>query len=541
MKSFFKSLVAGLLAVTLTAPVAIAQERPAFSEEELNQMLAPVALYPDSLLSQILMASTYPLEVVQAARWSRANSQLQGEDAVKAVEAMDWDPSVKSLVAFPQILHRMDERLDWTQRLGEAFLAQEPHVLDTVQGLRQKAAAAGNLRSSDQMRVTTEGDIISIEPANPRTVYVPYYDPAVVYGPWSWTGYPPIGWAVPVGYYPAWPGFFWGPAIVVSTGFFFGHTHFHHRHVTVSHKHVVTHSRFGKPVTTVTPLSKPVAWQHNPVHRRGVPYRHASLNNQGSRFGMTRGDGRDYHRPDAAQSSRDSGRPGGARDGRQDERREAAGQDRRDGAPSRFSSPQGGSKSTAPAAPSQQRPPDSGSGNSRFQGRTPAPQSAPPAPGARPMQRSDSNGSTNNALRFQKHGTAPEAAPAAPVARQERGPDAAGGNNVHRFQGRVPAPQPAPAAPAARQDQRPAAAAPQRNPQPGASRQQPIRPPQAASHGDRGQAARQIATPQRSAPAPRAHAGNSAPRMAHGNGHGNGSFRGGGNGGNGGRGGGSVR
>src|SRR5688572_27202911 len=106
MKSFLKSLVAGLLAVTLTGPVAIAQERPAFSQEELDQMLAPIALYPDSLLSHILMASTYPLEVVQAARWSRANSQLKGEDAVKAVDSMDWDPSVKSLVAFPQVLHR---------------------------------------------------------------------------------------------------------------------------------------------------------------------------------------------------------------------------------------------------------------------------------------------------------------------------------------------------------------------------------------------------------------------------------------------------
>ena len=152
MKTFLRSLLAGLLALTLTGPVAVAEERPAFSDEELDQMLAPIALYPDSLLSHILMASTYPLEVVQAARWSRANSQLKGDDAVKAVEGMDWEPSVKSLVAFPQILQRMDERLDWTQRLGEAFLAQEPHVLDTIQGLRQKAATAGNLNSNEHMR-----------------------------------------------------------------------------------------------------------------------------------------------------------------------------------------------------------------------------------------------------------------------------------------------------------------------------------------------------------------------------------------------------
>ena len=122
MKAFLKSVVAGLLAVLLTLPAAVAQNRPAFSQEELDQMLAPIALYPDSLLSQVLMAATYPLEVVQAARWSRANPNLKGQDAARAVEPMDWDPSVKSLVAFPQILHRMDEQLDWTQKLGEAFL-----------------------------------------------------------------------------------------------------------------------------------------------------------------------------------------------------------------------------------------------------------------------------------------------------------------------------------------------------------------------------------------------------------------------------------
>ena len=157
MKAFLKSVVAGLLAVLLTLPAAVAQNRPAFSPEELDQMLAPIALYPDSLLSQILMAATYPLEVVQAARWSRANSQLKGQDAVRAVEPMDWDPSVKSLVAFPQILHRMDEQLDWTQRLGEAFLEQEPHVMDAIQGLRQRAERAGNLRSNEQMRVIAAG------------------------------------------------------------------------------------------------------------------------------------------------------------------------------------------------------------------------------------------------------------------------------------------------------------------------------------------------------------------------------------------------
>src|SRR5512135_1493868 len=110
--------------------------QPAFSQPELDQMLAPIALYPDPLLSQILMASTYPLEVVEAARWSRANPTLRGEDAVTAVAGYSWDPSVQSMVAFPQILATMDERLDWTQRLGNAFLAQEAQVMDTIQALR---------------------------------------------------------------------------------------------------------------------------------------------------------------------------------------------------------------------------------------------------------------------------------------------------------------------------------------------------------------------------------------------------------------------
>ncbi|HMK22141.1 MAG TPA: DUF3300 domain-containing protein, partial [Terriglobales bacterium] len=136
---------------------------PAFSQQELDQMLAPIALYPDPLLSQILMAATYPLEIVEAARWVAANPGLQGDDAVRAVVAQSWDPSVKSLVAFPQILALMDQRLDWTQRLGNAFLAQQAQVMDTVQALRRRAESAGNLRSSDQMQVEDQGGSIALE------------------------------------------------------------------------------------------------------------------------------------------------------------------------------------------------------------------------------------------------------------------------------------------------------------------------------------------------------------------------------------------
>ena len=271
MRTILKSLIIRSLILLFTASVALAQDRPAFKQEELDQMLAPIALYPDPLLSQILMASTYPLEVVQAARWSRSNPTLKGQEAVRAVEPFDWDPSVKSLAAFPQVLRMMDERLDWTQRLGEAFIVQEPQVMETVQGLRQRAAAAGNLRSGEQARVVRHGEDIVIEPAYSQIVYVPYYDPLVVYGPWWWPAYPPVAWAPAPAYYviPAHrPIFVWGSGIAISAGFFFGYFDWPHRHVNVVH---VRHDRIhARPVRVHT------TWQHNPVHRRGVPFRHVA-------------------------------------------------------------------------------------------------------------------------------------------------------------------------------------------------------------------------------------------------------------------------
>src|SRR5690606_33496076 len=200
------------LAMFLGACVTVADDRaptqeqesdpPAqiYSEAELDQMLAPIALYPDALLSQILMAATYPLEIVQAARWSRANPGLEGETAVKAAAGETWDPSVKSLVAFPQILQTMDEKLEWTQSLGNAFLAQQTAVMDAVQRLRQRAYDAGNLQSNAHQRVEREGGDIIIRPATVEVVHVPYYDPRVVYGPWWWAGYPPVYWS-------PWPGY----------------------------------------------------------------------------------------------------------------------------------------------------------------------------------------------------------------------------------------------------------------------------------------------------------------------------------------------
>src|SRR5450759_340250 len=143
----FASLLALTLALVIAHGVARAQDRPLTPQPQLDQMLAPIALYPDALLSQILMAATYPLEVVEAARWSRSHPNFAGDDAVRAAERENWDPSVISLLAFPQVLARMDENLEWTQALGDAFLDQESQVMDTVQDLRRRAQAAGNLRS----------------------------------------------------------------------------------------------------------------------------------------------------------------------------------------------------------------------------------------------------------------------------------------------------------------------------------------------------------------------------------------------------------
>ena len=191
---------------------------PTFKPEEIEALVAPIALYPDSLLSQVLMASTYPLEIVYAARWLKANPNVKGEAAVKAVGDKPWDVSVKSLVAFPQILEPMNDKLDWTQRLGDAFLAQQKEVLDAVQRLRAKAQENGNLKSTEQQKVIVEPppagstqQTIIIEPANPEVVYVPAYNPATVYGYWGYPAYPPYYWPPYPAYY---PGYAYGAGIV---------------------------------------------------------------------------------------------------------------------------------------------------------------------------------------------------------------------------------------------------------------------------------------------------------------------------------------
>lgn len=239
--TMLRKFIAALLAALAFAP-ALSPAQDRFSQAELDRLLAPVALYPDPLLSQVLMAATYPSDLAEAARWSRANSHLAGDSAVLAAADEDWDPSVLSLLAFPQLLQRMDENPGWTRALGEAFLAQEPQVMDTVQQLRRRAHAAGHLRSNERILVQPQGQAIAIAPAQPHVVYLPYYDPLVVYGTWWWPAVQPVYWA-------PWPGhvrvhrpgisvaFWWGAPVPLSIGFFFGGVDWHHRQVRVVHVH----------------------------------------------------------------------------------------------------------------------------------------------------------------------------------------------------------------------------------------------------------------------------------------------------------------
>jgi hypothetical protein len=251
------------------------------SEGQIEQLVAPIALYPDPLLSQVLMASTYPLEVIEAARWSQANSMVKGEVLQDAMQSQSWDPSVKALTAVPQTLHMMSDKLDWTQQLGDAFLAQQQQVLAAVQKLRAEAQATGNLQSTPQQTVTLApapadvavsgiGQAITIQPVNPDVYYVPVYNPAVVYGPWDYPSYPPFYWSP--------PGFVASNVVSFAAGVavgaaIWGQCDWWHNNViiNVNRFNVFNHAN----VTNDT-------WNHNPEHRHGVPYRNASV---AARFG----------------------------------------------------------------------------------------------------------------------------------------------------------------------------------------------------------------------------------------------------------------
>jgi Protein of unknown function (DUF3300) len=259
------------------------QNEPNFSEAQIEQFVAPIALYPDPLLTQILMASTYPLEVVEAARWSRDNPAVKGQALEDAMQAQPWDPSIKALTALPQTLEMMNDKLDWTQQLGDAFLAQQQDVLAAVQKLRAEAQAAGNLQSRPQQTVTTApppaGTMVAagpqpivIEPVNPDVYDVPIYNPAVVYGTWDYPAYQPFYWSPPG--YVAGNVLSFAAGVAVGAAIWGGCNWWQHNVIINVNRYNV----FNRTNINVTNN----IWVHNPAHRGNVPYRNAAV---AERFG----------------------------------------------------------------------------------------------------------------------------------------------------------------------------------------------------------------------------------------------------------------
>ena len=235
-------------------------------------MLAPIALHPDPLLSEVLIASTYPLEIVQADRWAKSNKALKGDALTAALAKQSWDDSVKSLVQVPDVLSMMSEQLDWTQKLGDAVLAQQADVMDAVQRLRARARANGKLESTKEQTVTVKTEdqkqYVAIEPTSPSEIYVPYYEPAVVYGDWPYPDYAPY-------YFPPPPGYFAGGVLATGVAFAAG--------VAVRHAFWGNCDWGRGNINVVANRSVDIAninrarWEHNADHRQGVRYNNADV------------------------------------------------------------------------------------------------------------------------------------------------------------------------------------------------------------------------------------------------------------------------
>jgi len=267
---------------------------PVLSQDQLDNLVAPVALYPDPLLGEVLAASTYPLEIMEAQQWLQHNRNLQGAQLLDAAKQQNWDPSVQALVAFPDALNLLSNDIRWTTDLGNAFLAQQSDVMSAVQAMRARAQANGRLQSSPQQVVTmdTQGsqNAIEIQPANPQVIYVPVYQPEYVYGPPTWGAYPelwyPSGFGFGFGFgagiligslfsgWGGWGGWGWGcgwfgRGLVVNTGFF---------------NRYGFRGGFGGRFAGGG-FGGRTAWAHDPGHRTGVPYSSQAV---ASRFNANR-------------------------------------------------------------------------------------------------------------------------------------------------------------------------------------------------------------------------------------------------------------
>ncbi|MEW6587031.1 MAG: DUF3300 domain-containing protein [Nitrospirota bacterium] len=259
---------------------AAEQTKPLFKQEELDQMLAPIALYPDSLLAQIMMASTYPLQIVQADRFVKQQKGLKGEQLMEKAKVEEWDPSVKSLLQFPDVLALMSEKLDWTTKLGDAFLSQQKDVSASIQRLRKKAYESGNLKTTKEQKVIVEKETIVIQPSNPQVIYVPAYNPTVVYGVWAYPAYPPYPY-YPPGYVAGVSAFSFAAGVAVgaaASGCCWGGWNWGAGDVDID---VNRYNNFTQNNYTGVKAEQYKAntnvqkqnWQHNAENRKGVAYR----------------------------------------------------------------------------------------------------------------------------------------------------------------------------------------------------------------------------------------------------------------------------
>ena len=289
---------------TTTATTPSAAKIP---NDQLDSLVAPIALYPDPLLAQVLAASTYPLEIIQLQQWMAKHPDLKGEALAAAVEKEDWDPAVQGLAALPDVVKRLGDDIRWTNDLGNAFLAQQSDVMDAVQRMRKKASDAGNLKTTEQQKVTTQvvqtKEVIVIQQANPQVIYVPAYNPVVVYGPPIYP-YPPIYYPPP-GYYAA--GVAIGFGVGIAMGAFWGggwgygpRWGYGSVNINVNNRYVNHYNRYNGGNRYGG------SWNHNPAHRGGTPY---GDRNTANRYGGTaRGDSAATRQTAARQNSGASAR-----------------------------------------------------------------------------------------------------------------------------------------------------------------------------------------------------------------------------------------
>ncbi|MDM7859182.1 DUF3300 domain-containing protein [Alteromonas sp. ASW11-36] len=269
-KIAFIYALALIVSISLAIQFASASERDdqaytgtVLTEEDLDTVLAPIALYPDTLLTHVLIASTYPMDVIRAARWRENNASLSPDEIRDRVEVFDWDMSVKALAPFDRVLMQMSEDIDWLNYLGDAVLADEEWVLERIQVLRDYAYENGSLSDSEYVSVEREDDVVVIETVKDRVVYVPYYDTRVVYGNW-WHVRSPYYWEYPRHYHYS-AGFYWSPSVHIASHFFFGGFHWHHRYVVINHNyyHRPYHRDYRRVYTR-----EYQRWNHNVQHRR---------------------------------------------------------------------------------------------------------------------------------------------------------------------------------------------------------------------------------------------------------------------------------